>query len=149
MVCNVGRFDGILTPEGGEKVKQYHDNKQGYPRWRIGRHVLEHYQARKRASHSVRKVSCGGTLMMSLMLSSCAGAESGDGFPDRMTPTYGEVSLNRLRRSDRFSGMTKDQVRHLLGSPHFAEGRLNAQRWDYLFDLSGDARLVPGCASSS
>lgn len=106
---------------------------------------LEHYQARKRASHSVRKVSCGGTLMMSLMLSSCAGAESGDGFPDP-DDAYIRGGIFESPQAIRSvqPGMTKDQVRHLLGSPHFAEGRLNAQRWDYLFDLSGDARPGTG-----
>lgn len=39
------------------------------------------------------------------------------------------------------AGMTKDQLYHLLGRPHFLEGFLFVREWDYLFHLpsaSGD-----------
>lgn len=39
------------------------------------------------------------------------------------------------------AGMTKDQLYHLLGRPHFLEGFFFVREWDYLFHLqtpSGD-----------
>lgn len=43
------------------------------------------------------------------------------------------VSVEALRRIGR--GMSKDQVRLLIGSPHFNEGPFGPREWDYLFNF--------------
>lgn len=39
-------------------------------------------------------------------------------------------------------GMTKDQLSHLLGHPHFREGYAGVREWDYLFHFRKDGKIV-------
>jgi OmpA-OmpF porin, OOP family len=39
------------------------------------------------------------------------------------------------------TGMSRHQVYHVLGEPHFNEG-LNARTWNYVFDLRADGKAV-------
>jgi len=63
-------------------------------------------------------------------------SEAGDGFPSLASNWYdggqfvNPESILRVRK-----GQTKDQVRQLLGSPHFSEGFFGVREWDYVFNL--------------
>jgi OOP family OmpA-OmpF porin len=66
-------------------------------------------------------------------------------FPDAESAQWKEGSFPSLEalRTMR-TGMGKDQVRGLLGSPHFSEGIANVREWNYLFHFrtGGDASSV-------
>lgn len=65
-------------------------------------------------------------------------------FPDPSASTMPEgdfVNLQNLRQIA--PGLSKEQVRRLLGAPHFNEGVFGVRRWNYLFDFhesEGDHR---------
>lgn len=93
--------------------------------------------ARDMASCMSKKLPLGTALVMSLMLSGCSGMSGGDGFPDPNDAYMQGGTLETSRAIQTVQpGMTKDQVRDLLGNPHFSEGLINVRTWDYLFDLS-------------
>lgn len=50
---------------------------------------------------------------------------------DASRPEGSYVNLENLAKVA--PGMTKAQVRDLLGAPHFAEGMFDVREWDYLF----------------
>ncbi|WP_275288523.1 outer membrane protein assembly factor BamE [Halomonas elongata] len=76
------------------------------------------------------------------MLNGCSGMGGGDRFPDPHDAYMQGGTLEASRAIQTVhSGMTKDQVRDLLGNPHFSEGLINVRTWDYLFDLSDHGRL--------
>ncbi|MFM9270490.1 outer membrane protein assembly factor BamE [Halomonas elongata] len=88
----------------------------------------------------VRQASLGIALAVSLMLSGCSTVGGdGDGFPD---PDDAYMRGGTLESAQAIKtihpGMTKDQVRDLLGNPHFSEGLFNVRTWNYLFELSAD-----------
>ncbi|MCZ4501118.1 MAG: flagellar motor protein MotB [Marmoricola sp.] len=66
-------------------------------------------------------------------------------FPDAGSASWREGSFPSLEslRVMR-AGMGKDQVRGLLGSPHFSEGIVDVREWNYLFHFrtGGDASSV-------
>lgn len=53
-------------------------------------------------------------------------------FPDR-----GNVAMIR-------AGMTKDQLYHLLGRPHFREGMFGVREWDYVFHFRTPGSGIDG-----
>ena len=55
-------------------------------------------------------------------------------FPKRETAVWPQGTFPRLEalRAMR-TGMGKDQVRNLLGSPHFSEGPFGVREWNYIF----------------
>ena len=54
------------------------------------------------------------------------------------------VDVEQLRRIGR--GMTKNQVRELIGAPHFSEGFFGVTEWDYLFNFrTGKGDEFVGC----
>lgn len=57
-------------------------------------------------------------------------------FPDRERSYLSKgdfVDLENLRQVR--PGLSKDQVRRLLGNPHFKEGLFGVNRWDYIFNF--------------
>lgn len=62
--------------------------------------------------------------------------EAGDGFPALDSNWYDGGRFvepeNILRISE---GQTKDQVRQLIGNPHFSEGFFGVREWNYVFNL--------------
>lgn len=80
-----------------------------------------------------------------VMLSGCASPpnndrtdirEAGDGFPALDSNWYDggrfvePKNILRIRE-----GQTKDQVRQLIGNPHFSEGFFGVREWNYVFNL--------------
>lgn len=47
------------------------------------------------------------------------------------------VNLENIRKIE--TGMSKDEIRKLIGTPHFAAGLANVVEWDYLFNLKEKA----------
>nr|WP_223287360.1 outer membrane protein assembly factor BamE [Halomonas elongata] len=88
----------------------------------------------------VRQASLGAALAVSLMLSGCSTVGGdGDGFPDPDDAYMRGGTLESAQAIKTIhSGMTKDQVRDLLGNPHFSEGLFNVRTWNYLFELGAD-----------
>lgn len=76
---------------------------------------------------------------MALMLGGCALGDGYDGFPDPESSFVRGGTLESSRAIETIqAGMTKDQVRDVLGSPHFYEGLFNVRTWNYLFDLGAE-----------
>ncbi|MGM0915621.1 MAG: OmpA family protein [Pseudomonadota bacterium] len=65
--------------------------------------------------------------------------EAGDGFPALDDNWYDGGRFvepeNILRLAE---GQTKDQVRQLIGNPHFSEGFFGVREWNYVFNLYTD-----------
>lgn len=88
----------------------------------------------------------------SILIQGC-GRKTSEVVPDNGMLTYDEVKFpdidkiwldgpmypikENLAKVEK--GMTKDQVRKLIGHPHFAEGFYGAVEWDYLFNLKEKA----------
>lgn len=54
-----------------------------------------------------------------------------------------DVNLENIRKIEK--GMSKDEIRKLIGEPHFAAGLAYVVEWDYLFNLkekAGDKDLI-------
>lgn len=56
---------------------------------------------------------------------------------DANRPEGSYVNLENLSKIA--PGMTKTQVRELLGAPHFAEGMFDVREWDYLLHVPASA----------
>lgn len=92
----------------------------------------------------IRKVSLSAVLAMALMSGGCSVTGGGDGFPDPDDAYMREGTLESSQAIKTLQpGMTKDQVRDLLGNPHFSEGLFNVRTWNYLFDLGADGEHEP------
>ncbi|UYO73399.1 OmpA family protein [Halomonas qinghailakensis] len=94
----------------------------------------------------MKKAALGAASMAGvLMLAGCASPpnndrtelrEAGDGFPALAGNWYDggkfvdPESILRIRESQ-----TKDQVRQLIGNPHYAEGFFGVREWNYVFNL--------------
>lgn len=67
-------------------------------------------------------------------------------FPDPKKSIYKKalnVNLENIRKIE--TGMSKDEIRKLIGTPHFAAGLAYVVEWDYLFNLkekAGDSDLI-------
>ncbi|MDR5860681.1 outer membrane protein assembly factor BamE [Halomonas eurihalina] len=92
----------------------------------------------------IRKVSLSAVLAMALMSGGCSVTGGEDGFPDPDDAYMREGTLESSQAIKTLQpGMTKDQVRDLLGNPHFSEGLFNVRTWNYLFDLGADGEHEP------
>lgn len=90
------------------------------------------------AMKTVGKRQCAIVVAASLMLNGCS-VGGGDGFPDPDDAFMRGGTLESSRTITTIRpGMTKNQVRDLLGRPHFSEGLFNVRTWNYLFDLGAD-----------
>ncbi|WP_432727524.1 outer membrane protein assembly factor BamE domain-containing protein [Variovorax sp. W6] len=90
---------------------------------------------------------CASVLAVAVVMQGCAstssevtaessGSTEGVSFPDagRAWLKGGSfVDVEQLRRMG--PGMTKDQVRLLIGDPHFDEGIFGVREWNYLFNF--------------
>lgn len=96
-----------------------------------------------------RKWASAGTLLAAAMgLAACAstGSSSSGGFPDPASATLAGgtyPNLDNVRAV--VPGMSKDQLYHLLGRPHFHEGVFGVREWNYLFHLPGPDSQTSAC----
>lgn len=97
-------------------------------------------------SHAVLKAALGAASIAGvIMLTGCAGSLNSDrignhgekrDFPDVSDSWYDDGrfvdpdSIQRIRK-----GQTKEQVRQLIGNPHFSEGLFGVREWNYVFNL--------------
>ncbi|MFG6176275.1 outer membrane protein assembly factor BamE [Halomonas sp. THAF12] len=81
----------------------------------------------------------GAAVAIALILGGCAVMGGHEDFPDpdEAFARGGMLESSRAIRTIQ-TGMTKDQVRDLLGNPHFSEGLFNVRTWNYLFDLDAE-----------
>ncbi|MBB3143061.1 outer membrane protein assembly factor BamE [Halomonas organivorans] len=81
----------------------------------------------------------GAAVAIALILGGCTAMGGNGGFPDPddAFARGGMLESSRAIRTIQ-TGMTKDQVRGLLGNPHFSEGLFNVRTWNYLFDLDAE-----------
>lgn len=67
-------------------------------------------------------------------------------FPDPDKTIYEKplgVNLENIRKIEK--GMSKDEIRKLIGTPHFAAGLARVVEWDYIFNLkekAGDKDMI-------
>jgi len=101
----------------------------------------------------------GKLLLMAIVAASCAAASAatpvaqvrgsvGDvPFPDKARsylPNGDFVNVDNLRQMR--AGLSKDQVRLLLGHPHFKEGLFGVDEWNYIFNFhTGNGDEVITC----
>lgn len=74
------------------------------------------------------------------------GVVGGTEFPDPAEATLRQgdfVNVGNLRQVGR--GLSKNQVRRLLGNPHFSEGIFGVSRWDYIFNFRTGADSYVTC----
>lgn len=95
-----------------------------------------------------RKWASAGILLAAAVgLAACASTGSSpDGFPDPASATLAGgtyPNLDNLRAVA--PGMSKDQLYHLLGRPHFHEGVFGVREWNYLFHLPGPDSRTSVC----
>ena len=92
----------------------------------------------------MNKKLIGAAALASLMLAGCGTLSKVDEAGRTDEPVWPELesiyvkqgtypNLDNLRQVH--AGMTRDQLYHLLGSPHFLEG-FKTQEWDYLFHIN-------------
>jgi len=100
--------------------------------------------------HSMERQWAGAGMMLAaaMGLAACAstGSRPSDGFPDPASATLAGgtyPNLDNLRAVA--PGMSKDQLYHLLGRPHFHEGVFGVREWNYLFHLPGPGSDVSVC----
>ena len=63
-----------------------------------------------------------------------------DGWPDSEKASWTTGSVPTLQELAAVRpALSKDQVRALIGVPHFGEGFWGVTRWTYLFDINGRA----------
>ncbi|MFG6176268.1 OmpA family protein [Halomonas sp. THAF12] len=84
----------------------------------------------------VRALGIAGLTVLGLQGCATENAREGMAFPDPGDAwveggTY--ANLDNLRKMR--VGASKDQVRDLLGSPHFSEGLIGVHEWNYVFHL--------------
>jgi outer membrane protein assembly factor BamE (lipoprotein component of BamABCDE complex) len=80
-----------------------------------------------------------------LLTAACAASAQDEAvsFPDPASAYLQEgsfVSLENLRNVA--PGLTKNQVRELLGSPHFSEGVFGVKTWNYIFHFRRGGQIV-------
>ncbi|MGO1765830.1 cell envelope biogenesis protein OmpA [Advenella sp. S44] len=91
-----------------------------------------------------KRVMAATAIVAGLLLGGCSSLSkvAADGttedpvFPDARKVTFNDKQgtfPNRDSLKEVKAGMTKDQLYHLLGRPHFQEGFFGVREWDYLF----------------
>jgi outer membrane protein OmpA-like peptidoglycan-associated protein len=94
----------------------------------------------------MKKISMAVSLValaMSAVLQGCASPHDPARFPDQesASPAGGTfVNVDNLRNVA--TGLNKDQVRDLIGPPHFNEWFIGNHVWNYLFDFRRGADVV-------
>lgn len=88
-----------------------------------------------------------GLFAAALGLAGCASTTSQPGgFPDPASATLaGGTYPNKDNLRSVAPGMTKDQLYHLLGRPHFHEGAFGVREWNYLFHIAGPGAETSAC----
>ena len=92
-------------------------------------------------SHRMFKAALGAAGIAMTLVTGCASvadnqAEGGDGFPDLDKNWYDDGSFVEPERILQVrENLSKDQVRELVGNPHFSEGFFGVREWNYVFNL--------------
>lgn len=87
---------------------------------------------------AVRRITAATLLAATALLGGCASLQSSDGFVSRITPYKVEVVqgnvVTREQAAQVRPGMTRAQVRDILGSPLITSA-FHGDRWDYVFTI--------------
>jgi outer membrane protein assembly factor BamE len=79
-------------------------------------------------------------ILLSMLLASCSYVSSPVLSPYRMDIRQGNYVTPEMREKLKL-GMTKHQVRYVLGTPMVSDA-FHANRWDYLYMLAQDGKTV-------